>query len=131
MNYDHFLGKVQAKARLASEGDALDAVKATLRTLGKRLPTEEADNLASELPHQFKEYLLHDGEVEKLSLDEFFERVSVESKKDLPDAIHHARAVVDTVREAVSEGRFDKLEEHLPEDFRPLLRSGSDGPLRR
>lgn len=131
MKFDEFLGKVQAKARLESQGTALDAVKATLRTLGARLPADEAENLASELPHQFKEYLVHEGSVEKLSVDEFFRKVSETEKADLPDAVQHVRAVFDTLHEAVSEGQFHKVETHLPEDFRTLMRSGSQGPLRR
>ena len=50
MQYDQFIGEVQNRARLPSEGEAIAAVRATLQTLAERLAGGATDNLAAQLP---------------------------------------------------------------------------------
>ncbi len=38
MQHDAFIGQVQARARLSSRGEAESATRATLETLGERMP---------------------------------------------------------------------------------------------
>jgi uncharacterized protein (DUF2267 family) len=47
MRHDEFIGHVQQRARLSSRGDAERASRATLETLGERVPEGLADNLAA------------------------------------------------------------------------------------
>ena len=64
------------------------------------------------------------------SLDEFFQRVASREGVDLPQAIFHARAVVEVVGEAVTQGQLVKVRDQLPAEFDPLFSSGSTGQLR-
>jgi uncharacterized protein (DUF2267 family) len=134
MQFDQFVGQVQSRARLASKGEALTAIRATLETLAQRLAGGEADHLASELPQEVGVYLRavsdQDGGGQRFSLDEFFQRVSEREKADLPAAAYHARVVVEVLGEAVSAGEMADVRAQLPDDFQPLFEAGSSGRLR-
>lgn len=130
MQHDEFIGKVQAAARLPSRGDAEQATRATLETLGERLAGGAPGNLAAQLPEEIGRHLEQkEGEVETFDLDAFFQRVSERTGDDLPGAVHEARAVVTVVGEAVSPGEMDKVRQQLPEDFDPLFEAGSEGGM--
>ncbi|MHB0871006.1 MAG: DUF2267 domain-containing protein [Chloroflexota bacterium] len=117
MQYDRFVGLVQSRARLASEGEAVRAIHATLETLGERLFGGEADNLASQLPVEIGHYLKEPAVSESFDLDEFYRRVSMREGIDLPLAIYHAKSVIEVLKEAVSPGVLDKLLDQLPEEY--------------
>src|SRR4051812_26298599 len=59
MQYDRFVGHVQHRAQLASNGEAVHAIRATLPTLAERLTPEEAKDLASQLPQEIGVFLHH------------------------------------------------------------------------
>ncbi|MGE5620546.1 MAG: DUF2267 domain-containing protein [Sphingomonadaceae bacterium] len=117
MQYDRFVGLVQSRARLGTEGEAVRAIHATLETLGERLFGGEADNLAAQLPVEIGHYLKEPASSESFDLDEFYRRVSVREGVELPLAIFHTRAVIDTLKEAVSPGILDKVLDQLPEEY--------------
>lgn len=122
MTHDQFIGEVQNRGHLSSREDAERAVRATLETLAERLAGGEADHLAAQLPHELGEHLRREGDsVERLSLDDFYRRVSEREGNEHPEAVHHAKAVIGVLREAVSEGEFGDVESQLPEEFRHLL----------
>ena len=50
--------------------------------------------------------------------------------EDLPEATFHARAVIEVVGEAVTQGQLAKVRDQLPAEFDPLFSSGSTGQLR-
>jgi uncharacterized protein (DUF2267 family) len=132
MNFDHFVGQVQHRARLGALSDAVRAIRATLTTLSERLDPGEAKDLASQLPEEIGFYMLA-GTVtggERFSIGEFFDRVAARERVDLPVAVYHARAVFEVVREAVSPGEIRDVLSELPEDFRAVVLSGSTGRLR-
>ena len=131
MQHDEFIGEVQARARLASRGDAERATRAVLETLGERLAGGQPHNLAAQLPEEIGRHLEDRQGVGKLSLHDFFEKVSERTGADLPDAIHQARAVIAVVGEAVSQGEMEKVRQQLPEEYAPLFESGSEGKMER
>ena len=131
MQHDEFIGEVQARARLSSRGDAARATRAVLETLGERLAGGQPHNLAAQLPEEIGRHLEGRRGVDKLSLDQFFEKVSERTGADLPDAIHQARAVIAVVGEAASQGEMDKVRQQLPEEYAPLFESGSEGQMQR
>lgn len=49
MRHDKIIGQVQARAQLASRGEAEAATRATLETLGERITPGAAENLAAQL----------------------------------------------------------------------------------
>lgn len=132
MTFDKFVGEVQNRARLGSLGDAVRAIRCTLGVLGLRLAGGEAKDLASQLPEEIGYYLMHAqaGVGMDFSADEFLDRVRACEGEDKPESIHHVRAVLEVLREAVSEGQMRHVLNQLPADFEALFRSGSEGRMR-
>ncbi|PSB15627.1 DUF2267 domain-containing protein [filamentous cyanobacterium CCP2] len=130
MKHDEFIGQVQHRARLASRGDAEVATRATLETLAERLAGNEPHNAAAQLPEGLAAYLTHDyaGMGDAFSVNEFFERVSQRERVDLPQAVYHARVVLEVMGEAVSQGEMDDIRAQLPNEYDPLFQ-GSQGRM--
>jgi uncharacterized protein (DUF2267 family) len=130
MRYDEFVGRVQHRARLSSLDEAVGAVRATLAVLGQRLSGGEAGDLAAQLPPEIGRYLREAGmSGERFGLETFFERVSEQEGMNRPDAVHHARAVIAVLGEAVSPGEIKDVRAQLPAEYDPLFESGSEGAL--
>lgn len=133
MQHDEFLGHVQQRARLASRGEAARATRATLETLGERIPEGLADNLAAQLPHEIGEHLRRTeayggaGTGERFDRRDFIARVASRAGVDEPKAVHLARAVVETLDEATEGAIVSKVVDVLPADIRSFISSGSTG----
>lgn len=131
MKYHEFIGKVQSQARLPDESSAVTATRATLETLGERIMGGQARNLAAELPEEVGIFLTSTADKQvSFDIDSFWEKVSEREGEDLPEAVHHARAVVDVMQQAVSAGSINKLRDALPEEYDTLFESGSEGELK-
>ncbi|MFN6518407.1 MAG: DUF2267 domain-containing protein [Nostoc sp. CreGUA01] len=132
MQHDEFIGQVQNRAHLSSRGNAELATRATLETLAERLAGGEPFNAAAQLPRGIAEYMRHEyaGAGERFSVDEFFERVSQRENVELPDAVHHARVVIEVLTEAISRGEINDIRSQLPSEFDPLFEAGSKGHMR-
>jgi uncharacterized protein (DUF2267 family) len=131
MKHDEFIGQVQHRARLSSRGAAERATRATLEILAERLAGGEAKDLAAQLPPELAEHLRGGWSAmgERFSLDEFFRRVSQREGVDLPDAVFHARAVIEVLSEAVSQGEMKDVRAQLPAEFDRLFEAGSSGQM--
>lgn len=129
MKFHDFVGQVQHCAQLASEGEALRAIQATLETLSERITEGEAKNLAAQLPDELGDYLSSVETNERFSLQDFFLRVAAKESADLPDAAFHARVVVEVLGEALTAGELDDVRAQLPAEYNPLFEAGSEGDL--
>ncbi len=129
MKYDEFVGEVANRARLPSRGDAVQAIRATLGTLAERIKADEADDLAAQLPDELGAFLKDVESTERFSVEDFFVRVAAKESADLPDAVHHARAVVDVLRQAVTTGELEDVRAQLPDSYGPLFEAGSEGEM--
>lgn len=129
MQYDEFVGEVQNRARLPSRGDTVRAIQATLETLAERIDPGEADDLAAQLPPELGAFLRDAESTEGFSVDDFFLRVAAKETEDLPDAAHHARAVMAVLQEAVTTGELEDLRAQLPDNYKPLFEAGSEGEM--
>ncbi|TDC56456.1 DUF2267 domain-containing protein [Actinomadura sp. KC345] len=133
MQHDEMIGQVQARARLPSRGDAETACRATLETLGERLPEGLADNLAAQLPREIGENLRRtevfggSGTGERFGRHDFIERVAIRAHADDSQAAYLARVVLEVVGEATQGGMMTKVKEALPDDIRELVSAGSAG----
>jgi uncharacterized protein (DUF2267 family) len=130
MTFDKLIGAVQHRAQLASTGDALRAVEAVLRTLGERLDPGEAKDLASQLPRELAEYLQTDEHSVKMSLGQFFQKVSGRAGVDVPAAVYQVRVVFELLQEAVSAGEIGDVRSQLPPEWGELFEAGSRGQIR-
>jgi uncharacterized protein (DUF2267 family) len=136
MQHDQMIGQIQHRARLASRGDAERAVRATLETLGERLPEGLVDNLASQLPQEIGEHLrrtevlggLASGE--RFDRDEFVARVSERAGTDPPYSVFLVRVVFEMLDEATQGKIMQHIRESLPPDLRPMAKAGSLGEIR-
>ncbi len=117
MNYDRFIGLVKSRARLFSEGEAVNAVRATLETLSERLAGEQAQHLASLLPQEIAYFVSPQAVPLDLGLDEFFNRVAIREGSDLPQAVYDARAVMSVVSDTMPAEDIRDMRSRLPAEF--------------
>ena len=117
MNFDEFTGQVQHRLELPDTGRTVRAIRATLMTLGQRIPEGAAEDLAASLPMEIRWYLT--GAVrehgERFDWQEFVSRVSEIENVDPPEAAYHARIIVDLVHAVVPPSDFKELRDMLPE----------------
>lgn len=135
MKHDEFIGQVQARAQLPSRGAAEGVTRATLETLGERIPEQVATHVAAQLPQEIGEHLRRTvtmggaGSGERFDRDEFADRVAGRGQLQVPDAVYGSRVVLEVLGEA-TEGVLDKVRDSLPDDLRTLVDAGSSGGLR-
>lgn len=117
MKFDEFTGQVQHRLELPGTGETLRAIRATLSTLGQRLPEGHANDLAASLPIEIKWYLtgaVHEHG-QRFDWSEFVARVSEIEQTDPADAAYHARVIIDLVETIVPDSDFHELRNALPE----------------
>ncbi len=129
MQFDHFMGQVQHRAKLPTMEDAIIATRATLATLSERLTGSETRHLSAQLPTEIKGYLKETEGSERLGVDEFFKRISEREGRDLPESVYHARVVFSVLKEAITEGEWEDIKAQLPEEYCKILESGYEGKL--
>ena len=117
MDYHTFIGRVQHRTRLGTFEEAVRATRATLETLGERLYGGEPSNLGAQLPEELGHYLERAKAGEAFDLDEFLNRVQIREGVDLPEAVFHARVVLQVLREAVSPSLMRKVLDQLPPEY--------------
>ena len=120
MNFDEFTGQAQNRLALASTGETLRAIRATLTTLGERLQAGEAKDLAGSLPMEIDRYLLEADSGQRFDWDEFLDRVwereEMTDPNDRADAAYHARVIVDVLSDVVPPGEMRQVRGGLPAD---------------
>jgi uncharacterized protein (DUF2267 family) len=124
---EQFLARVADRAGL----DVLPARRATeavLETLGERIAGTEVRDLLSELPVELHPPLrlgrsMSRGKAQPMSLDEFVRRVAEREGITDEDAREDTRAVLTTLREAVSEQEFLDVAARLPREYAALTRA--------
>ncbi|MES3160175.1 MAG: DUF2267 domain-containing protein [Halorubrum sp.] len=117
MNFDEFTGEAQHRLEMPGTGETVRAIRATLMTLGQRIPEGNAEDLAASLPIEIKWYLtgaVHDHG-QRFDWQEFLSRVSEIEGIDPADAAYHARVVMALVHSQVPESDFYQLRDLLPE----------------
>jgi len=117
MNFDEFTGEVQHRLELPGTGETVRAIRATLMTLGRRIPEGNAEDLAASLPMEIKWFLtgaVHDHG-QRFGWSEFVSRVSEIEQTDRSAAAYHAKVIVDLVSTVVPPSDFQQLRDQLPE----------------
>ncbi len=96
MKYDEFVAQVQRRADLKTKDEAVQAIQATLETLGERLTGGEAKDLAAQLPPEIATYLQQPlaGSGVPFTLDDFFMRVAEREGCELAEATFNARVIL-------------------------------------
>ena len=117
MNFDEFTGQVQHRLEFAGTGETVRAIRATLMTLGERIPEGHAEDLAASLPMEIKWYMtgaVHEHG-QRFDWTEYLDRVSERMNADPVDAAYYSRVIIDLVHSEVPESDFRQLRNSLPE----------------
>ncbi len=123
MQYQEFIDRVRQRGGLDSFERAEAATRATLTTLGEYLAEGEGLDLASQLPQGLAE-ILHQQPPNRskiFSLNDFLQMVGEQEEAGIEEAEAHARAVMGTLEEAVSEGEMEDVRRQFPSEFDPLF----------
>jgi uncharacterized protein (DUF2267 family) len=123
MEYREFVRNVQDRTQLERD-QATKAVQATLQTLAERITKQEAADLAAQLPQELKSPLREQGVLQKYDLQGFLKRISEREGCSEQEALEHARAVFQTLCEAVSHGEMTDVMSQLPKDFQKMFACG-------
>lgn len=124
MQTDEFMSQVQERAQLGTGEEALRIVRATLATLGERLPRDERRDLAAQLPVQLNGYVLEYQDTARFPLEEFYNRVAARSDLGAPAAIEQASVVVQVLQEAITDGQLEEICAPLDEEYDTLFNGG-------
>ena len=122
MNYSDFIGEVQHRLEMGTQGEAVRATRAVLTTLGERLQEGEATDLAGPLPMEIDYYLESANHGNRFDYDDFVrlvaerENMNPEDDDDLSDAAYHGQAIVALVADNVPGGEMDQVRQQLPDD---------------
>jgi uncharacterized protein (DUF2267 family) len=117
MNFDEFTGEVQHRLELPGTGEAVRAIRATLLTLGRRIPAGNAEDFAASLPMEVKWYMtgaVHEHG-QRFDWAEFVRRVSDIEGTDRAEAAYHAQVIVDLASTLVPPSDLQQLRDQLPE----------------
>ncbi|MET1022272.1 MAG: DUF2267 domain-containing protein [Arthrobacter sp.] len=126
MDFEQFVHLVANRADVVGWDRAQALINGTLRTLAERISGGEARDLAAQLPEEFKPSLTDAEEtVETFTVDEFVRRVAERAGVDEDTALKGARAVMATVRDAVTSSEWDDVIAQLPKQYRELIGSGT------
>ncbi|RKR85833.1 uncharacterized protein (DUF2267 family) [Micromonospora pisi] len=121
MNYNTFIDMVAQRADVDPE-TAVDLSQSTLEVLADRLTSGEAIDLAAQLPQPLQALMQNPPDrAERFGVSEFVDRVAGRANVDPALARNGVRAVMTTVREAVTGGEFDEVMSQLPRDFRDMV----------
>jgi uncharacterized protein (DUF2267 family) len=116
-----FVRRVAERAGL-DERRARIATEAVLETLSERIAAGEAEDLAQQLPQSIAKPLLRaGGDAQPMSAGEFVRRVAERESELQLLAREHARAVLTTLREAVTADEWDDTVSELSREYEELL----------
>jgi uncharacterized protein (DUF2267 family) len=118
MKFDEFIAAVQERAGAIPREEAERGTYATLEVLADRLTAGEADDLAAQLPKPLKDALTPlEPEAEPFGVKDFVDRVAAKVGETSVPPKQLVRAVMTTVREAVTGGEFHEVMQQLPDEF--------------
>lgn len=120
MQLHDFLGRVQQRANIQSQDEALSVIRTTFETLSERLQGGEPLDLAAQLPSMLQEFV-NVGEGERFGVDEFIQRIAEQEGISEEQAREQASAVLEVASEAVSRGEIEDVLMQLPQEYHGLF----------
>ena len=124
MEYQDFINAVALRAKVSTD-QAETLTRATLENLADRISAGQAENLAYQLPEgldgHLRRPLRREHATSSAGLDEFMRRVADRPDIDRALAGTAVRAVLTTLREAVTRDLFEDTVAQLPADFRQVI----------
>ncbi|MDQ1677596.1 MAG: hypothetical protein QOC93_2740 [Actinomycetota bacterium] len=125
MESKEFIQAVTERTGLSRQ-EAADLTRATLGTLAARVSDGELRQLAMQLPDGLREYAKpHKKGTERFGLTEFVRKVSEHTGLTESETTTGVRAVLTTLREAVSADEYRDVMSQLPGAFTELVDAGT------
>jgi uncharacterized protein (DUF2267 family) len=116
MNHEEIIRRVHERAGIADRSEAEGTTIEVLQELCDRLSGKEAQDLLSQLPGELQRAVIVSPSPLPIDHDTFIANIARELRISEDEARERIRAVVSTLREAVSWGEFqDVLEELDPQ----------------
>jgi uncharacterized protein (DUF2267 family) len=120
--YERFLATVEQLSD-RPYGAAEPAARATLQTLGELLSSQQARELAAELPEPPRGWLLDvEQHHQDLAVTDFIARVAAREGSDQASAEKDAEAVLAALARVLRGHELEHLTRHLPEEYTRLVR---------
>ncbi|BAY96922.1 hypothetical protein NIES37_08590 [Tolypothrix tenuis PCC 7101] len=131
MQYEEFITHVQSLALSDSRVEAERATRATLETIQERIPAEEVQALAEQLPGEIRNYLeTSQGQPGQIfNLQEFINRTSQKENIEPTTAAIHVRAVFAVLQNAVVPEKFASFHAYFSHDYEELFTSASSSEV--
>ncbi|QIR39502.1 DUF2267 domain-containing protein [Tolypothrix sp. PCC 7910] len=131
MQYEEFITHVQSLALSDSRVEAERATRATLETIQERIPADEVQALAEQLPIELKNYLeTSQGQPGQIfNLQEFINRTSQKENIEPTTAAIHVRAVFAVLQNAVVPEKFASFHAYFSHDYEELFTSASSSEI--
>lgn len=135
MQNHEFLSEVQQRMNISSNDEAMTATRAVLQTLADHLAGNAPAKLAAQLPEEIGAIITEykndpEAEGEGFGTEEFVRRTAERAGiNDLATAKNQAVAVLAVLREAISEGEFDKMRGTLPAEYDELFEKSSSATV--
>lgn len=131
MQQQEFIDRVKSQAKLGSDDETTTLIRATLETLADHLAGNAPAKLAAQLPELIGKFITNyksdeTAEGEGFGVKEFLDRTTEKiGSGDAEIVKNHVIAVLSILREAVSEGEFDKMRGTLPPEYDELFGAGT------
>jgi len=126
VEYKEFVQAVTDRTALSRQ-EAADLTRATLEALAERVSGGELRQLAMQLPDGLREYVRSNKKAaDRFGLTEFIRRVGDHAGLTEPEATAGVRAVLTTLREAISAEEYRDVMSQLPGDFSGLVDAAPD-----
>lgn len=118
------------KVNEAGPGDDIEAARnatiATLTAIGEHLSSKQARRLAPQLPEELSKAIGSgsedvDASQRPVDLDQIYGQIALETELPHDTAAAYARAVVQTLKQAITQGEITDVASDLPDDLDALL----------
>ncbi|BAY93075.1 MULTISPECIES: DUF2267 domain-containing protein [unclassified Tolypothrix] len=131
MQYEEFITHVQSLALSDSRVEAERATRATLETIKERIPADEVQALAEQLPGEIRKYLeTSQGQPgQSFNLQEFINRTSQKENIEPTTTAIHVRAVFAVLQNAVVPEKFASFHGYFSHDYEELFTSVSSSEV--
>lgn len=123
MTRTEFLLKVQERLGFADVMEAETATRSVLAALAGRLTPEEVNDLASQLPREFGDFIRgRGGEMRGADAEAFVGRVQSDLDMETSQqAARVARGVFSAIKEAVSKDEWEDVAGQLPAELQDMF----------
>ena len=123
VNHDEFVAAVRERGEYADQSEAEEVAMWVLEVLARRLTSEQAGDLAAQLPDPLAKAVQRRGDqpAETFGAEEFLRQVAERIGARPGTAEWDASAVLSTLADAVSGGQLNRLLALLPPGYAPLF----------